>query len=51
MTAIGMVLAGLGVTLVWCGIRDEDPRTVIASVFTRNAGTTQAGGLGKIASS
>ena len=34
MTALGMILAGLGLTLVWCGIRDEDPRAVIAGVFT-----------------
>jgi hypothetical protein len=48
VTAVGMVLAGLGLTLVWCGIRDEDPRAVIAGVFTKNAGTTSPGVVGRI---
>jgi hypothetical protein len=39
MTALGMILAAGGVVLVWCGIRDEDPRQVIAGVFTRNQGS------------
>jgi hypothetical protein len=29
-----MVLASFGTLLFWCGVKDEDPRTVIASVFT-----------------
>lgn len=42
MTALGMILAGLGLTLVWCGIRDEDPRAVIAGVFTGHTVTNSS---------
>lgn len=35
MTALGMLLAGFGLVLLWAGIRNVDPRTLIGSVFSR----------------
>lgn len=34
MTAVGLALAGLGITLVLSGFRGEDPRDVFRSVFS-----------------
>lgn len=33
MTALGMLLAGFGLVLVWAAIRNRDPRELIASVI------------------
>lgn len=35
MTALAMLLVGLGLVLVWAGITGRDPRTLIASVLSR----------------
>jgi hypothetical protein len=29
VTAFGMVLAGIGVFLLWCAVKGEDPREVL----------------------
>jgi hypothetical protein len=33
VTALGMLLVGLGVVFVWSAIRDENPLTTIGGVF------------------
>lgn len=33
MTALGLLLAGLGIVLIWTGIRGDDLRELLAGVF------------------
>lgn len=33
MTALGMLLVGLGVVFVWSAIRNENPLSIIGGVF------------------
>ena len=35
MTALGMLLAGLGIILLWAALTGRDPRTLIAKVLAR----------------
>lgn len=35
MTALGMLLAGLGIVLLWAAITGRDPRRLIGSVVGR----------------
>jgi hypothetical protein len=35
MTALGMLLAGLGIVLVWAAISNRDPRSIIAGTLKR----------------
>ena len=35
MTALGMLLIGLAIVLVWAGIKGRDPRALIAGVLAR----------------
>lgn len=33
MTAVGLIIAGLGLLLVWSAVKGEDPRQVIVAVL------------------
>lgn len=45
MTALAWALAAAAVLLIWTGVTGQDPRQVLADVFTRPLGPSKARGV------
>ena len=44
MTALGMLVLGLGVTLVYSGVKGDDPRDVLRSILTGKSPAAERSG-------
>lgn len=48
MTAVGLLVLGAGITLIYCGVKGEDPRDVIRETLSgRRSDASVKGTFGK----